>query len=151
MTPPRVNSESLTEQGSRPALLVFCCASIIFLGEAGECWESYYSLFEEAVEPSALEIFNYLFDKLLAPDIGRADPALRLRAVLGGLIHFPTVFQISITSILTQSCYRAPSSSHCGDVCPKESIWSSPLHGVLFHPGLHCLRLVQHPTLVASF
>lgn len=65
---------------SSPCVLV--CISLIFLGEIGACWEGYYSLFEEAVEPLPLENFNHLLDKLLAADIGRVYPALGLRAVL---------------------------------------------------------------------
>ena len=55
---------------------------IIFLREVGVCWEGYYSLFEEVVEPSVLEIFDHLLDRLLSLVIGRADLALGLRAVL---------------------------------------------------------------------
>lgn len=106
----------------------------MFPGEFKACWEGYYNLFKEVVEPSPLETFNHLLDKLLAPGIGRADPALGLRPVLEtSSTPCGAVFQISITSILTQSCWRAPEQQSPCKQKVTTSHCSSLLHGVPFH------------------
>lgn len=76
------------------------------------------------MKPSPLETFNHLMDKPLAPDISRADPALCLRALLGGLIYFHLeLFSRFLLQTSSHSTAIGPlSSSHRGDAYPKESI-----------------------------